>query len=368
MRCLEDGCLRRRHRRSFRCASKPVGVRTLRQRRFGSHQVLQACIGRIVHPRFLEIDDVRVGRLLDLLSGSAFDDGQILELLDQWSTDSIGQFMELTVGVDGLRRIQAPTHVVRDLRRLKGPSQKRSRFNGEGSRSDVACVCTEAAAAVIKSAEENLAAIENLLSHLNARRLSTVGDGVLDSCLLKEVDFARELVTRVRQTLHRASAAKETLVFEPLPTDGALALMQNRLPSSWTAVWDGGPSADDVASYLNAVAQRVQYLRRLHTKDNSKDAPSQRHRIDSLRLGRLFRPRLLLGCLKRQAAKALRVPFDGLRVDAQWHHHHEPPSALQTWVVGLKLEGAQFDGQQLLPSSEVLRHHFSLSQSLTAAS
>ena len=279
--------------------------------------------------------------------------GRCWRLLDQWSTDGVVPFVELTVGAKGQHPIQRTTDVVRDLRRLKGPSQKPSPFCREHSRSHVMCEHTEAAAAaaVIEAAEEKLATIESLLSHLDARHLSNAENGVLDSCLLKDVDFARTLAARVRQTVRRARAAKETLVFASLPSGGALALMQNRLPSAWTAVWDGGPSAGDVASYLNAVAQRVQYL-------HQRYASAQRLCVgDGPRLGRLFRPQLLLGCIKRQTAKTLRVPFDRLSVDVKWHPR-ETPSELQILVVGLKLEGAQFDGQRLLPFAEVRRHRF----------
>lgn len=126
-------------------------------------------------------------------------------------------------------------------------------------------------------------------------------------------------------------------------------LLHDQIPAAWDAHWEGPECPLEYCKAAMAKATAVEsWYARANIAEGllSSQAP--------LYLGQLFRPGAFLNAIRQQAARQSGMSLDQLQLATTWDARRLPADApLHVQLGGLAIEGAQFDGIRISPSSEV---------------
>uniref|UniRef100_A0A914HVR0 Cytoplasmic dynein 2 heavy chain 1 n=1 Tax=Globodera rostochiensis TaxID=31243 RepID=A0A914HVR0_GLORO len=126
----------------------------------------------------------------------------------------------------------------------------------------------------------------------------------------------------------------------------AQSLINFQIPTSWDALWSGGPSVP--AQYLEELIYKVRSTQTLLSQ-----AKSQQLLSVPVSLGQLFRPATLLNAFRQYSARKLVASLDELELCTHWHgavqQMADNAAAPKMTLNLLCIQGALFDGVELRP-------------------
>lgn len=157
------------------------------------------------------------------------------------------------------------------------------------------------------------------------------------------MSLASDIVTSVQATMEAIKkVVYGTGLLTPMIQNTATELLAGQVPRNWARWWEG---PEMVQAWLRGLVVRKTALLQW-------DRMSGPNLFDNdLTLADLFQPNVFLNALRQESARKLACSMDELELRSSFNRQDMPEDSITTNVRGLLLQGAGFDGQQLVASS-----------------
>ncbi|KAI5737300.1 hypothetical protein M8J76_012015 [Diaphorina citri] len=164
-------------------------------------------------------------------------------------------------------------------------------------------------------------------------------DSPLSAFLYQEFVFAVNLVQHIHTCLAAISKViRGSAVGDPGVVRVANDIMNQQTPDDWQSIWSG---SGNPLLYIRSVVSRAVMVHKCYQVSSTY----WRSPVD---LSGLFHPHAFLSVLKQHTARQYKVPLDELSTRTDWSPQTSSSNQISVTLVGLLIEGAQFQGQKLV--------------------
>ncbi|XP_017783105.1 PREDICTED: cytoplasmic dynein 2 heavy chain 1 [Nicrophorus vespilloides] len=173
---------------------------------------------------------------------------------------------------------------------------------------------------------------------LNPTQLQSASENSLIMFIQNEFQNAIILVQKIHRDFFILNKiSKGFLTADEVDFDVAESLLNAQTPNKWLKLWEG---PKEPSKYLKDIMKKILTISEWNKQQES-------YYNDNLNLAQLFNPETFLAAFKQYFARQTNIPIDELELKAIWKSRSNVIS-----VSGLLIEGALFDGINLLQCSE----------------
>ncbi|GAV04844.1 hypothetical protein RvY_15060-3 [Ramazzottius varieornatus] len=248
-----------------------------------------------------------------------------IEYVKQMPEREAPEVLGLPANIDGALQKSDSNRVMTDLKGLQRASvEKASTVNGGTDR------LVEIASVLLKK----------WASYAAEDTLQRQSSNSLVEFFQQEIAFGAIFVKAAHGDVTAAINSKDeatTTRADSLDTSSELKLGET--PSKWLSVWEVGPL--DPATFLKAIDDKLAYCLTM-VSQAQKSLPGLR-----VEMGRMFHPQTMTGILRHLAARSSNQPLEQLVFRNEWSLTAIKSIPYTVSLVGLRLEGALFDGTTL---------------------
>ena len=148
-----------------------------------------------------------------------------------------------------------------------------------------------------------------------------------------------ELTMKVQNCLNDINnALNKNYIITSQIINNCQSLLKNIIPQDWSNIWDG-PELPN--SYLKSLGKKIKgmsnYLKNVEGDNILKKC--------DINLSEFLHPEAFINALRQKTAREKKIPIDELEIVSDFK---ETPGEISAKIVGLFLQGADFDGEKLV--------------------